>query len=227
MNSNIVDQNVPLSKSEKTRQRLLSLFIQEVKKRGFDQVTMRDLAKTADLSLGAFYYHFKNKEEMVGTFYEASAESFQESAHQAASESKNFEKRLVRLLELHLEKFASDRELLIALSRNAVDPYSPLSIFGDATLKVRTRLIEAMKEIVKGSDLKVNHRLEGPLPTLLWATMMGVVLYWVYDSSKDQKKTFKLIHSGIPLVGKMLRMSRLPFASKAMKPIFELLDILL
>ena len=39
---------------------------------------------------------------------------------------------------------------------------------------------------------------------------MGVVLYWVYDSSPDAEKTYRLVDRTVPLIDKLVGMARLP-----------------
>ena len=48
------------------------------------------------------------------------------------------------------------------------------------------------------------------LPELLWLLQMGVVLYWVHDSSDGQARTRRLVRQVVPLVDKLVRLSRLP-----------------
>ncbi len=41
----------------------------------------------------------------------------------------------------------------------------------------------------QGSDVKVPKALRRELPELLWLMQMGLVLFWVHDSSPDQRRT--------------------------------------
>ena len=43
---------------------------------------------------------------------------------------------------------------------------------------------------------------------------MGVVLFWVYDDSPKQAKTIELIERTVPLVGRLISLSRLPGLNK-------------
>ncbi|MBC7690524.1 MAG: TetR family transcriptional regulator [Methylotenera sp.] len=176
------------SKSEHTRERLLKIALREFNKKGMDQVTMRDLAKAAALSLGAFYYHFSNKEEIVGVFYERRQVEFKKGVIDAQLDTVNFEKRLMKILRQRIRTFEPNRHLLLALTRSAIDPRSPISPFGEGTRKIREDAIGLFAEVISGSDLKTSRSLKPHLASLLWMLMMGVVLYWVYDESGGQKK---------------------------------------
>ena len=64
--------------------------------------------------------------------------------------------------------------------------------------------------MVEGSDIKLPPDLRTELPELLWLLQMGIVLFWVHDDSKDLRRTHLLITSTIPLVDRLLRLTRIP-----------------
>jgi hypothetical protein len=45
---------------------------------------------------------------------------------------------------------------------------------------------------------------------LLWLYSMGVVLYWVHDTSPGCQRTYRLIDSTAPIAERLVRMARLP-----------------
>lgn len=53
------------SRAEETRQRLISAAVDLFVARGYLDVQPKDIARAADLTTGAFYYHFRSKEELV------------------------------------------------------------------------------------------------------------------------------------------------------------------
>lgn len=212
------------SKAATTRQRLLELALKKFNKDGFDQTSMRDLAAEAGLSLGAFYYHFKNKEEVVQVYYEGTLAVFAKGAEKIFAETKDFEERLIRTLELRMRTFQENRELLVALSKAAVDPRSELSPFGAGQKKIREQTIEVFQTLIEGSDLKYNKKLEPVLPMLLWLYLMAIVFLWVYDESKNQTKTFKIIDQLTPLICRLIRFSRVPLSGRVIAPIIDAIE---
>jgi hypothetical protein len=48
------------------------------------------------------------------------------------------------------------------------------------------------------------------LPELLWLYSMGIVLYWVHDTSSGCAKTYRLIDSTAPLAERLIRLARVP-----------------
>ena len=62
-----------------------------------------------------------------------------------------------------------------------------------------------------GSDLNRWTPSSGPeLPELLWLYSMGIVLFWVHDTSPGCRKTYRLVERTVPLVNRMVSMSRMP-----------------
>jgi hypothetical protein len=43
-----------------------------------------------------------------------------------------------------------------------------------------------------------------------WLYSMGIVLYWVHDTSQGCEKTYRLIDSTAPLAERLIRLARLP-----------------
>ncbi len=52
--------------------------------------------------------------------------------------------------------------------------------------------------------------LRAELPQLLWLAQMGVVLFWVYDDSEGQRRTRLLVEKVVPMLDRLVRLSRLP-----------------
>lgn len=50
--------------SKRTEAAILNAALALMRKKGFDAVTVRDICKAAGITTGAFYHHFKSKEEL-------------------------------------------------------------------------------------------------------------------------------------------------------------------
>ena len=57
-------------KSESTRALILASALAAFRERGFERVTMREIAADAGVALGAAYYYFDSKDAIVTAFYE-------------------------------------------------------------------------------------------------------------------------------------------------------------
>jgi AcrR family transcriptional regulator len=215
------------SKGDVTGDRLLEICLKQFQAKGFDGTTMRGLAQAAGLSLGAFYYHFPSKEAVVQVFYEKTFEEFAAKCREIFAGEKTFRVRLEMTLEARLETFASNRELLIVLSRAAVDPRSELSPFGEATKEIRENTIALFREMLEGSDFKCDKKLMPYMPTLLWMYMMGMIFFWVFDESAKQSRTRDLIGLLTPQLIRLIGLSRFPLTGSVMNPLLHTLKVML
>jgi hypothetical protein len=71
----------------------------------------------------------------------------------------------------------------------------------------------------------VDPELRRELPELLWLGWMGIVLFWVYDRSPGQRRTRRLIDGAVPLVDRLLSLSRLRVLRPALRQVLALLAL--
>jgi len=69
--------------------------------------------------------------------------------------------------------------------------------------------------VVAGSTTKIDEEVRAELPDLLWLGQLGVTLFWVHDRSPGQKRTRLLIDRAVPLVDRLVGLSRL----RVMRPV--------
>jgi hypothetical protein len=96
------------------------------------------------------------------------------------------------------------------LYKHAAEPASPLSPFSKESSPTRNAAIELYAEVIAGARIRVPATLRTRLPELLWLYSMGIVLYWVHDTSPGCEKTYRLIDSTTPLAERLIRLARLP-----------------
>ena len=66
------------AEAQDAKQKLINMTVELIKKSGADSVTVRNVCEEAELSIGTFYHHFQNKDDLLMHFVrEASFESFQ------------------------------------------------------------------------------------------------------------------------------------------------------
>jgi AcrR family transcriptional regulator len=61
--------NSATTKGKTSKAQLLNISLDLFRQDGFDNTTMRDIAKAANMSLGAFYYYYPSKDSIVLDFY--------------------------------------------------------------------------------------------------------------------------------------------------------------
>ena len=78
------------------------------------------------------------------------------------------------------------------------------------------------RELVDGASPAVPTGLRDELPELLWLAQLGVTLFWVYDGSPGQRRTRTLVEGVAPLIGRLVRLSRLPVLRGASEDVLAL-----
>ena len=217
-------KNRPTPRAEETRRRIYESALDLFREEGFEPATMRDIARKAEVALGAAYYYFSSKEAIVLAFYEEMQESSHESILQAMDGHKKLKDRLRCVLEKRLQLLAPNRKFCDALFRHAPDPRDPLSPFSEQTRPIRERAIEQLRIAVDGGDVRVPSDLKPRLPYLLWLYQMGIILFWLYDRSPRQQRTGQLMEKSLGLVIGLLRLSSLPLMKPLRKSMLELVE---
>jgi len=211
-------------KSEATQAHILATAMDLFQTHGFEKTTMRMIAQSADMSLGAAYYYFKTKEELVLQFYAQTSAEASAQNRTIVSASTDFQQRMSALLVFKLEQMSPFKELAGVLARQAADWSHPLSPFSPQTKPMRDEAIGLIADVLEGSNLKVSGALRPHLPRVLWLYQMGIVLFWVNDTSADFQRTRNLIKVSLGLLQKLMRATALPFMNGINQAAVEIVE---
>jgi hypothetical protein len=110
------------------------------------------------------------------------------------------------------------------LYKHAAEPASPLSPFSTASSPTRAAAIALYAEVIEGARIRVPAGLRSRLPELLWLYSLGIVLYWVHDTSPGCAKTYRLIDLTTPLAERLIRLARLPVLRSLTRRLLSVLD---
>jgi len=197
-------------KAEQTRRAILDTAMRLFRRDGYERTTMRAIAKEAGVSIGNAYYYFGSKEHLVQAFYDGIQEEHAAAADAALEETRSFADRLTAVFDAWLVVAEPHHRFAGQFFRNAADPASPLSPFSPESAPAREASVAIFERVVAGADLKLAPSVRAELPRLLWMLHMGLVLFWVYDDSAGQARTRLLVGRAVPLVDRLVRLSRLP-----------------
>src|SRR5438270_6816628 len=211
-------------RAEETRKRIYEAALALFREKGFEQTTMRDIARKADVALGGAYYYFSSKEAIVLAFYQEMQQSNHDEILASMEKSKKLKDRLRTILEKRLELLMPNRRFCDALFRHAPDSQDPLSPFSEETRPIRERAMQHLQAALEGSDTKVSPDLKPRLPYILWLYQMAVILFWLYDRSPGQQRTHRLMDKSLGLVVSLVRISGLPLMRPLRKTVLELVE---
>ena len=214
----------PTSKADATRRRIYEAALEMFRERGFEQTTMRDIARKASVALGAAYYYFSSKDAIVLAFYQEMQDSGHQPTLDAIAQHRKLRDRLRVVLERRFELLAPNLKFLGALFKHSPDIADPLSPFSEETSPIREKAIGLFRVALEGSDVKVPSDLMPHLPRLLWLYQLGLILFWIYDRSEERKRTTVLMQKSLGLVVTLIRLSGLPLMRPVRRSILEMLE---
>jgi len=212
-------------KSDQTRARILEAALRLFRQRGFEQATMRAIAKEAHVALGAAYYYFDSKDAIVMAFYELAQTELAPLLEDGLANTRDLRERLTAVITAKFDYFEPNRKLLGTLSSH-IDPQHPLSPFSQATKAIRETDISFIHRAIEGSTTKVPADLKPYLARLLWLYQMGLILFWVYDHSPKQRKTTQLSEKSLASVVGLIKLSALPLMRPLRKLLTDLFDVI-
>lgn len=202
-------------RGEATRAAIVAAAEELLRERGYDGMTMREVAQRAGVSLGNAYYYFSSKEDLVHGFYERLQRDHARAAQEACLGLTTLDDRARAVLHAWLDEAAPLHEFLGSYVSLAVAPRSPLSPFSAQSTPARDAALAMWTDVVDGSSVRTSKRLRAELPRLLWLGHLGIVMFWVSDSSPGQRRTRELVDRSTPIVGRLVRLTALPGVARA------------
>jgi AcrR family transcriptional regulator len=201
-------------KAQRTRERIFETALMLFGEQGYEQTTMRDVAKAADCSLGLAYRYFESKEDIVFTLYERLA------AEQAV-QARNMPpaplwQRFDRAMSAKLAGLQPYRDTFGALFWAALNPRSRVAVLGSGTSQIRKSVGDVFAAVVLGSTDAPRQAQAKQLASVLYSVHLGVILFWLYDPTPGQRATHQLLALIRDLLKPARRILRIPFASNAL-----------
>jgi AcrR family transcriptional regulator len=214
------------ARGEQTRQLILETALRLFRERGYTETTMRAIASEAGVAVGNAYYYFDSKEHLIQGFYDRMQEELRTAAEPVLRDETDFAARLRGVLHAGIEVNRPYHSFAATFFKTAAEPTSPLSPFSAESSPAREASIAIFRDVVEGSSAKLDPELRRELPELLWLSWMGVVLFWVHDRSPGQRRTRKLIDGAVPLIDRLVALSRLRVLRPALRQILALIESL-
>jgi AcrR family transcriptional regulator len=198
------------ARAEQTRSAIIEAALRLFRERGYDASTMRAIASSAGVSTGNAYYYFSSKEDLIQEFYLRSHAEHAAACRDVLDRYDEFAARLRGTVRSLIDVLNPYHAFAATFYKNAAEPSSPLSPFSKESSAARDASIALYASVVAGSSARIDRELRAELPELLWLYSLGVVLFWVYDTSPDRVRTYRLIDATVPLVDRLISLARVP-----------------
>lgn len=217
------------AKGEQTKALILSTALEILHERGYEATTMRAIAEKAGVSLGNAYHYFGSKDHLIQAFYHRTHEDHLRASLPALEQESSLRARLLSVMRLKIETLEPYHEFAGVLFQTAADPHSPLNPFAHAAAPVRRDSIKLFEQVVEQTKARIPTDLRAELPYLLWLYHMGIILFWIHDSSRKHVRTYRLIDQTVDLLDKLISLASNPFMrpvrKRALKLVAELRDL--
>lgn len=198
------------SKGEQTRSVILETALELFREHGYEATTMRGIAERAGVALGNAYYYFHSKEYLIQAFYRRTHEEHLAACAELLEKESDLRARLLGVMRKMVETIEPYHQFAGILFRTAADPQSPLNPFSAESEPARRECIDLFAEVVEGSDARVPRDLKGELPYLLWLYHMGIILFWIHDSSLGSARTYRLVGLTVDIVVRLIGLASNP-----------------
>jgi len=213
-----------VSKGDQTKALILDTALEMFRERGYEQTTMRAIAKKAGVSLGNAYYYFSSKEFLIQAFYQRLHEDHLAVAVPALENEETLKARLLTVMRLKIETMTPYHQFAGVLFKTAAHPRSPLNPFSDESDPAREASIQLFAKVIEGTKTRIPKDLAAELPYLLWVYSMGIVLFWIHDQSPRHRRTYRLINRTVDLVDRLIHLASNPFMRPLRKQALKLVD---
>ncbi len=202
------------SAKEKTKVKILQAAVDLIIEKGFENASMREMAKSAGVSNPTIYNYFPSKEKLLYAYIEQKHKESVVILHNIEDfHTYTLREQLQTLIETELELYLEDREFIIQISD---------MVFHSSGLKIETlyetnRLfIETVGEMLSIA-IEAGEIGEPPfqehLPKLFWDYYIMVVAYWVKDESESFENTTQFIDHSLGVIEALLHSDILDKAS--------------
>jgi AcrR family transcriptional regulator len=196
-------------KGARARARLYRHAVGLIAKRGYEQATLRDIAKEAGVSPALLYRYFPGKRAVIFELYDDLSRQFAERA--AGMPQGTWRERALFTLRTSLAVLEPHREtiagLVPALLGSADD-----GIFAPSAAFSRLRVQGAFEEAVAGARDAPSPEDARALGRILYLVHLAVLLWWTVDRSEGQRGTRALLALGeriLPAIALALRLPRM------------------
>lgn len=185
-----------------TRKKITEAAIHLFKEKGYENTSVTDICKEANITKGTFYYHFPNKDEITFEFYDLIHEDFYDEMIKIMM-IPNARDQLWKVYE-----FAIDRtieltpQVLYAIIMSDIQkgfdfftPYQNTSLNTNSSKNTRLQ-IEIVKKGQAVGEIKEGNA-EMMVRTFISA-LLGIAIAWgrsngAFDEKEELKKAFEII----------------------------------
>jgi AcrR family transcriptional regulator len=191
---------------EATRRQIVASAVDLMTRQGFDGTTMKDIARAAGIGDATIYKYFPTKDRIVLGYLDAMVQqALADTLQTPCFTDYQLQEKLQRLTDAVLEHLLPDREFVAQV--RALAQRSPLTLLAEP-LAARQALREAVTSFLEAAEAAGEIEpcdFKGMAGGLYTDYLVGVVSYWLADTSDEFADTAQLVDLSLGVLVQTLR----------------------
>jgi AcrR family transcriptional regulator len=195
----------PDRSKEMLKERIVTEAIGLFLRKGFRNTTINDIIQAADISKGAFYWHFKSKNELLETIIKAFEETFLEPLIQTVSDRDgDFREKFAYYHKQTTEFALHNQDLCVGFMTLSAELCGNGSDLEDSLRKVYNRHRKFLEDLIQSGSrenvLKEDLNAEMTAHVIM-AINTGMLFEWYLHQSSIDGRQFAKAYRDITLKG--------------------------
>jgi len=178
----------------KTKKVIKDSFIQLIREKGFEKITVKDLTEKANINRGTFYLHYKDKYDLLE---QGQNEILKEIEHIMSKASKEIEKFMPIKESNQVSPFLTEIYTYIGYNSD----FMSVILGTRGNLYFQTKLKDLIRRFV-ANNITNNANFNKKIPVKYFIEMaasiqIGVIQKWIQDGMKESPKEMAAMVSEI------------------------------
>ena len=188
-------------KKEQTRQLIADTAWRLFADRGFDRVTVAEIAREAQVAEATVFNYFPTKEDIALFFLAQEVELAIDAVQKNVRLRKApIEEKLFTLVQTQLEFLAPHERFIGSAFVHALKPGSKLGVFSPAAQALQFKYLAFVQELVDEAIRRGELKAGGWwTPQVFWIYYLGVLLYWLHDPSPGKQQTLAFLDRSLKI----------------------------
>lgn len=145
-------------KNASRKDEIIAIAAHLFKEKGYNAVSMRDIAKALDIKAASLYNHINGKQEILSTIVLQVAEDFTEGMRKVVTENSSAIKKIEEVIKMHIDITVNNPEGLAALNNDWMHlENEDLSAFVKMREDYENDFRLIIKQGIAAEEIKPNH----------------------------------------------------------------------